>query len=60
MTWPRHAIQKNLTDSENICVGTYKKGPLVIRLDLESNTNILDDYFAGEGRVKKVQKTILY
>ena len=32
---------KKLADS---CVWTYEKGPLVIRLDLESNNYIMDDY----------------
>ena len=42
-TSPRYS--KKLADSENICVWTYEKGPWVIRLDLKSNTNILDEYF---------------
>ena len=35
---------KKLADLENICVWNYEKGPWVIRLDLQSNTYILDDY----------------
>ena len=45
ITRPRLTIKKKLADSENICVWTYEKGPQVIRLGLESNTNILDEYF---------------
>ena len=29
---------------KNTCVWTYENGPRVIRLDLESDTNILDEY----------------
>ena len=38
------AIQQKLTNSENICVCTYEKGPQIIHLDPESHTYILDDY----------------
>ena len=42
ITRPRLAIRQKLTALENICVWTYE--PRVIRLDLESNTYILDNY----------------
>ena len=34
------AIDQKLTNSENILVWTYEKGPWIIRLDPESNTYI--------------------
>ena len=42
-TLPRYS--KKLAASPIICVWTYKQGPRVIWLDLESNTNILDKSF---------------
>ena len=42
ITRPRLAIQKKLGIWK---IFVYEKGPRVIRLDLESNTNILDEYF---------------
>ena len=44
LTRPLLAIRQKLAASENICVWTYEKRPQVIRLDLKSNTYILDDY----------------